>query len=318
MTRSFTQFVSRAVIAATLAVGVVLTPTLPTLTSAQGMQPLQGYVVTVPAGTYMMGSVQSGVSSETARAGDRVAVTVNSPVMSGGSVALPSGTMIEGQVISVTSAGRAGRNGQMDLRFTSAILPTGQRVPLSARIQTEDGTGILKGGTAKGRAGKAALKTGGGAAAGAALGTAMGALSGGRTGRGAIYGTALGAGLGGLFAAAGKGEEVALSPGAAVNIVLDAPVTTSTGGGGMAQPQAFNQQQSYGQQAYQQQQPYSQPSNYQTYPASTNSYGQPQQQAQPYYGAQPAQQYTQTQTQQTAPYYGGSGTTTNTTNTYGY
>ncbi len=316
MARSFsTQLVtllSRTAIAATLAVGVMLTPALPVV-NAQGMQPLQGYVVTVPAGTYVMGSVQSGVSSMSARAGDRVAVTVNSPVMSGGTVALPSGTMVEGQVISVTSAGRAGRNGQLDIRFTSAILPTGQRVPLSARIQTEDGTGILKGGTGKGRLGKAAVKTGGGAAAGAALGTALGALSGGSVGKGAIYGTAVGAGLGGLFAGAGKGEEVAMNPGEMVNIVLDAPVTTSTGGGGMAQPQASYSQQSYGQQSYQQ------PSSFQTYPASNNnnySYGQPQQQqqAQPYYGAQPAQSYSQPQ--QTAPYYGGSNT--DTTNTYGY
>lgn len=299
------RFALLGALAVSLGVGPMASPSP---VWAQGMQPLQGYVVTVPAGTYVMGSVQSGVSSESARAGDRVAVSVNSPVMSGGSVALPAGTLVEGQVVSVTSAGRAGRNGQIDIRFTSAMLPTGQRVPISARIQTEDGTGILKGGTAKGRAGKAALKTGGGAAVGAALGTAMGPLSGGGVGRGAIYGTALGAGLGALYAGASKGEEINLNPGEAINIVLDAPVTTSAASNaGMAQPQPYGQTyntQQYSTQSYGTQQPYgTQPQygtqpNYYSQPATDTNYGYNQQ-------AQPVQQQT--------PYYGG-----NTTNTYGY
>lgn len=239
-------------------ISLLAVPALQTAAYAQGMQPLQGYVVTVPAGTYMMGTVQSGVNSQTARAGDRVVVAVNSPVMSGGTVALPAGSMVEGQVISVTSAGRAERNGQLDIRFNQAVLPTGQRVPISARIQTEDGTGILKGGTAKGRAGTVAVKTGGGAALGAALGTAMGPLSGGSVGRGAIFGTAIGAGLGALAAGVGKGEEVALNPGEAINIVLDAPISTQASAPQNSyQNNYYNQQPVYGQQpnyGYQQQQ----------------------------------------------------------------
>ncbi|MDH4378492.1 MAG: hypothetical protein QE263_01110 [Vampirovibrionales bacterium] len=241
--------------------------------SQSQMAPLQGYVVTVPAGTYAQASLQTPISSATARAGDRFMVTLAGPLMSGNTVALPSGTLVEGQVISAMAAGRAGRNGQLDIRFTSAALPNGQRVPLSARLQTEDGTGVLKGGTGASRAGGAAARAVGGAALGAALGTAMGPLSGGSVGRGAIYGTILGSGLGAVAAGVNKGEDVALNSGAPVNLVLDAPVTTSADSSNATSLPQYNQQ-NYSQQGYSQTQPYgATPSNgsFTPYPNNPNT-----------------------------------------------
>lgn len=207
--------------------------------------PLQGYIMTAPPGTVMSASLSSPVSSEFARVGDRFTATLASPVASGNSVILPAGSQVEGQVVMVKPAGRAGKSGELEVRFTSAMLPNGQRVPLSARIQTEDGTGIIKGGTAGGRLGRAAVTTGVGAGLGAALGTAMGPLSGGGVGRGAIYGTALGAGMGALGAAFQKGSPAEIESGEPVNIVLDQPLTTSPGGGagssGYAQPNNYSQ-----------------------------------------------------------------------------
>lgn len=195
------------------------------------LQPLQGHVVTAPVGTMMIATLQMPLSSETARPGDRFNATLGSDVAAGGSVVLPAGSQLEGQVFSAQSAGRAGRNGMLDVRFTSVITPSGQRIPLSARIQTEDRSGVIKGGTAASRAGKAALRTGVGAGLGAALGTAMGPLSGGHVGRGAIYGTAVGGGLGALYAGAKKGEEALLPAGQPINISLDSPLTVTPGAG---------------------------------------------------------------------------------------
>lgn len=285
---------------------------------AQGFAPLQGYVVTVPAGTQVQATSQSPVSSETARAGDRFHVTLGSPLMSGGQVALPAGSMVEGQVISVTPAGRGGRNGQLDIRFTSALTPSGQRVPLSARLQTEDGTGVLKGGTGTSRAVKAGARAAGGAAAGAILGTALGALSGGKVGRGAVYGTAVGGGLGAVYAGAKKGVEAVLSAGTPIQLVLDTPVTTSPGHNGMGgvQQQAapyggYTQQQ--GNYSYSQSgnQPYSQPPS-----SNTGYYGQ--QQNYNYgnaYGSGYTQPAPQAPQQPQAPQ---STYTTQPTNPYGY
>lgn len=194
----------------------------------QQSQPYQGRVSTVPAGTFLSASLMSPVSSEFTRVGDRFNATLGSPITgSDGSVIVPAGSQLEGQVVMVKSAGRTGRNGELDVRFTAAVLGNGQRVPLSARIKTDDGTGVIRGGSTKGRLGRAALNTGVGAGLGAALGTAMGPLSGGSVGRGAIYGTAIGGGLGAAKAMWNKGDEAVLEAGQPLNVTLDQPLTIS-------------------------------------------------------------------------------------------
>ncbi|WP_373532916.1 hypothetical protein [Vampirovibrio sp.] len=235
--------------------------------------PLQGYVMTAPPGTVVSATLASPVSSDFARVGDRFNATLGSPIASGGNVILPAGSQMEGQVVMVKAAGRSGKNGELDIRFTSATLPNGQRVPLSAKIQTEDGSGIIRGGSTAGRFGRAAVTTGVGAGLGAALGTAMGPLSGGGVGRGAIYGTALGAGMGALGSAFQKGTAAVLDSGTPLNIVLDQPLTTSPASMGMGASGYAQPQQDQGQgQGFQYYQPNNNtaPQNQQPY---TNYYG---------------------------------------------
>ncbi len=206
---------------------------------------LQGYVGTAPAGSVVAASISSPISSEFARVGDTFTVSLSSPLVAANSVLLPAGTQVQGQVAMVRPAGRSGKNGELEIRFTTAMLANGQRIPLSAKIQTTDNTGVLKGGTTGGRTGRAAMSTGIGAGLGAALGTAMGPLSGGGVGRGAIYGTTLGAGAGLLGAAWQKGKPAVISSGDSINLVLDQPLTVSpSGDSGYQQPQ-YNQQQPY-------------------------------------------------------------------------
>ena len=208
----------------------------------QQQTPLQGYVVTAPPGTVVSATFTTPISSEYARVGDRFNATLGSAIASGTNVILPAGSQMEGQVVMVKAAGRTGRNGELDIRFTSATLPNGQKVPLSARIQTDDGTGIIKGGSTGGRVGRAAVTTGVGAGLGAALGTAMGPLSGGHVGRGAIYGTVLGAGMGALGSAWQKGKPAVVETGEPVNIVLDQPLTTSPSAPTTQYNQPYNSQ----------------------------------------------------------------------------
>ncbi|MEB3287747.1 MAG: hypothetical protein VKJ04_09615 [Vampirovibrionales bacterium] len=194
-------------------------------------QTYQGRVSTVPAGTTLSATVSAPLSSEFSRVGDRFAVALGSPISAGdGSIAIPAGSQIEGQVVRVQPAGRTGRSGELEIRFNTAVLPSGQRVPLSASIQTEDGTGVIKGSTTAGRVGGTALKTGLGAGLGAALGTAMGPLSGGGVGRGAIYGTAIGGGAGLAKALWDKGKEAVLQSGEPISIKLDSPLSVTPQG----------------------------------------------------------------------------------------
>jgi hypothetical protein len=208
--------------------------------AASSQTQLQGRVVTAPAGSVLAGTLSGNLSSQTARIGDRVMLQVSQPVAYNGQIILPAGSQVEGQVASVTKAGVTGRPGQLDVRFNAATLPTGQRVGLSGRVQTDDGTGLLRAGTIKGRVGNVALRTAGGAALGALLGTAMGPLSGGREGKGAIYGTAIGAGLGAASSVVHKGDAVELQSGTPLNVILDQPLTVT--GAADASAQYYNAQ----------------------------------------------------------------------------
>ena len=248
--------------------------------------PLQGRVVTAPQGTMVSVTSTTTISSETAAIGQPVSVTLSSPIAGGGSILIPAGSQIQGQVANVNKAHRAfGDFGELDIRFTSATLPNGQTIPLSAHIQTADGRGVIRGGSTKGRVGKAALKTGLGAGAGALAGLVAASMSGGAKGRATALMVPVGAGAGLLASGLDKGEEAVLNAGEPINIVLDQPLSTSPfadsgsysqmNNGGYNNGYNQNYNSGYGQTpAYNN---YSQPNPYPTYQQNT--------QPTPFYGS---------------------------------
>ena len=191
----------------------------------QNLPPLQGRVMVAPAGTSLNVTTTTALSSAISGVGEPFSTRLASDLYAGGALLLPAGSVIEGQVTQSQPAGRASKNGVLGVRFTTAITPNGQRVPISARLATQDGTGLIRGGTAKGTVGKTFLRGAGGAAAGAALGTALAPAAGGRVGKGAVYGTAIGGGIGLLSTFAAKGREAELPGGSQLQIVLDQPLT---------------------------------------------------------------------------------------------
>ncbi|MCK7467685.1 MAG: hypothetical protein MZU91_05885 [Desulfosudis oleivorans] len=116
------------------------------------------------------------------------------------------------------------KNGMINVRFNSAVTPTGKRFPISGKIATQDGSGIIEGGVAGGRMLEVAKNTAIGAGTGAALGTAMGAIAGGRPGRGAWSGTAIGGGLGLFSNFMTKGDEAIIPANTRIDIVLEQPL----------------------------------------------------------------------------------------------
>ena len=214
-----------------------------------GQQPqLYGYVSSAPAGTSFSTAMATYISSQSASVGDPVSVNLNSDLSVGNGVVLPAGTNVQGEVASVRSANYTGSHGQIQLRFSRAQLPDGRVIPLSARVVTPDGTGIIKGGTTGQRIGKAAVRTVGGAAVGAGLGAILGVIRGrGKADDYALRGAAIG-GTGGLIStAASKGQEAELQPGMPIQLVLTQPLTVSGAGQGAQQ---------YGQPQYPQYQQY--------------------------------------------------------------
>lgn len=189
---------------------------------------LQGNVVMVPANTSFSANVMSPISSETARVGDNVSFYLGSDFYYGKNLIAAAGSRINGTVLTAKKGSFGQRNGQVQIKFTNIVTPTGQMIPISAHIQTEDGSGILKAGTAKDTTKEYVKDAGIGAASGAVLGTVMGALSDGSVGKGAVYGTAVGGGLGLLKTVFEKGGNVEIPQNAQMNIVIDQPITISS------------------------------------------------------------------------------------------
>lgn len=189
---------------------------------------LQGNVVMVPANTSFEAVSMTPISSETAQLGDSVTFYLGSDFYYGNNLIASGGSRINGTIIKAKKGGWGHRNGQIQIRFTNIVTPTGQIIPITASIQTTDGTGILKAGTAKDVTKEYAKDATIGAAAGAVMGTAMGALSGGSVGRGAVYGTAVGGGMGLIQNAFEKGGNIDIPQNAVMNIVLNQPVTVSS------------------------------------------------------------------------------------------
>lgn len=188
-------------------------------------QALQGYVVSVPAGTNISATTMSELSSATATLGQAVSFALPSGFYYNNVCIAPAGSTIQGNVISVRKGGHAGKNGQLQVRFTHISTPYGTVIPVSAMIKTTDGTGILVSGTAKDTTKAYAKDLAVGAGAGAVLGLTMGALAGGSVGRGAAYGTAVGAGAGLAKSLWDKGIDVVIPANSTLELTIDQPVT---------------------------------------------------------------------------------------------
>ena len=204
-----------------------------------GQQPmLTGRVATVAAGTMVGATLKNTINSGSSQPGEAIEASIDQPLYSNGQEVIPAGSRLIGQITNVVSARRFkfGANGQVNIKFTQLVTPSGKRFPLSASIDTNQVK--LTGGTTAGRVGKGALTTAVGAGSGAALGTALGAIVGGTsdgrvgkaTGMGAVFGTAIGGGIGLVGAGVRKGSEVKITAGSNLPIRIDQTLQVTTDG----------------------------------------------------------------------------------------
>ncbi len=188
---------------------------------------LQGRVTMIPMGTTFSGVTTSDLSSNGLVVGDNVTLTLGAPFYYKGCLIAPVNSNIIGLVTEAKAAGRAEMTGRLKIKFTEIITPNGNRMPISAKIITNDGTGVLKGGTAKDKAKDIGKDVVIGAAGGALAGTIFGPISGGKVGKGAALGTAVGAGLGLGKALIDKGSDVVIPAGSQINLMIDQPSTVN-------------------------------------------------------------------------------------------
>lgn len=191
---------------------------------------LKGRIVTVPAGEAFKAVMTVPVSSETAVVGQNVTMALGSDFYYNGNLIAPAGSSVCGSVIDVASAKHGNLNGKLSLRFTQIITPTGQNIPISAVIRTNDNTGVLVGGTKLDVAKDYAKDLAVGAGAGALAGVIISPLAGGSIGRGAALATAVGAGGGLIKSIWDKGEEVEIPVNARIDLLLTQPITVTPSG----------------------------------------------------------------------------------------
>ena len=188
---------------------------------------LQGKISIIPMGTTFSGVTTSEISSENLNVGDTVVLAMGSPFYYKGAVIAPINSNIIGLVTMAKAAGRAKKTGQLKIKFKEIATPDGRTIPISAKIITNDGSGILKGAATKEKAKDIGKKVAIGAAGGALAGTIFGPVSGGKVGKGAALGTAIGAGLGLGKVMIDKGEDVIIPAGSQLNLMIDSPSTVN-------------------------------------------------------------------------------------------
>lgn len=154
-------------------------------------------------------SLETLVSTESAKVEDRVHARVTRDVMVDGRTAIPNGARLEGVVSQVEKAGKFKGRARIGIKFTQVVLNDNHRLP----IQTET---IFRDGDAAGS--EATAKIG----ASAVLGAVLGSVIGGK--KGAAIGTAAGAAGGTAIVAKGGRNEAVIPAGTPLTVRLTAPV----------------------------------------------------------------------------------------------
>ena len=193
-------------------------------------QTLKGRVVTVPAGICMSTVVSTPISSEYLTMGQPVSVTLGSDFYYNSSLIAPAGSTVSGTVLQSSKAKHGSINGSLCIRFTEITTPYGSRIPIAASIKTDDGTGILRGGTKADVAKAYAKDMTVGAGAGALTGLVASAISGGALGKGTAIMTGVGMAGGLAKSVYDKGVDVIIPSGASVQLQIDQPITVNPSG----------------------------------------------------------------------------------------
>ena len=161
--------------------------------------------LTVPSGTMLRASLHMDMQSDKTEVGNTFTMSVTEPVSVNGTVVIPAGALVVGEVVQAKASGKASGQGELRLAFKSVVDATGKTQPIAAETfyaEAESGTG------------KDVAIVAGGATAGAIIGGLLGGKQG--AGVGGLIGAA--AGTGTVLATAGP--QVKLAAGQVFEIKL--------------------------------------------------------------------------------------------------
>lgn len=185
---------------------------------------------TVPAGTVIPLRMDTYLSSESARPGDRFTATVSRDVEVEGRVAVPADSKVEGRVTAAEKADRKSKAGTLAVAFERLILDGGVSISIDGTLTTLDDAARRKlEGNEEGRVEGASQKRraivfiGGGAGAGAVIGVVAGG------GKGAAVGAGIGAVLGTIGTLLSRGDDAEVKPGTEFGMMVERAFTVESG-----------------------------------------------------------------------------------------
>jgi len=94
--------------------------------------------LTIPADTEVAVEMLSGIHTQINRVNDPITARLRQPVYINGRVALPPGSLLDGHITVIRSAGRMRRPAELGLRFERITLPDGQAEPIAAVLAGMD------------------------------------------------------------------------------------------------------------------------------------------------------------------------------------
>ena len=183
-----------------------------TTTTAATPKPAGPRNYTVPAGTSVTAQLPAGITTKTAKVGDRVSAYLTSDLVVDGKVIAKSGALLQGSVSQVVSGSdKIGGTATLGLTFDNLTLADGSDKPVRGTVTQV---------AAKSDTAKDTAKIAGGAIAGAVIGHQVDGD------KGKIIGGLLGAAAG-TVAAKKTGTEVELPAGTQIGFTLDQPLNVT-------------------------------------------------------------------------------------------
>lgn len=157
----------------------------------------------IPAGTSVVASLDTRLTTKTNQTGDSFGATTTEPIIVDGRTVVPTGSRIHGVLRDVEASGRIKGRAQMTLVYLDIADSEGRTHPVSALPLTLQADSRTTGDVEK-------------IAAGGVLGAIVGGIAGGK--KGALIGAGAGAGAGTVLMLATQGDEVVLEAGQRLNI----------------------------------------------------------------------------------------------------
>jgi hypothetical protein len=167
-----------------------------------------GKTVSVPAGTSMVVTLQTPLSTETSTEGQTFAAEITEPIVVDGKTVVEPGTTVRGEVSAMQKPGTIEGGAELTLDFQEIVTTDGEAhgftadpIKLTAKSDTKSDVERVAGTTV--------------------AGAVIGGLANG--GHGAVVGGLIGAGAGGVWAVATRGDQIVLDVGQQFLVQLREP-----------------------------------------------------------------------------------------------